>query len=293
MRHDISLPFGSLLAVLVLSTGSANAAAGGKTPRECNSELYARLAAIQAAGETASQFVHDCWYHSQAGRPTALAHPTPAASREAAETHMPAAGPHRRAELHPEPRLRIALGRRAIRSHRIAEARRVEKEQRRLARVARAARVRLALEVAGERSAEPHARTARLATLRAARMAVRRQARETRVAATPLKQARRVASNWTSDTLGAVAELGPTAREGQRMWVRVVAAGEVHIKPAVAVGSLSDRVAGGGALNCWGQPVMFVGRAGNRWSREMVCDGKPAGSNEWSAQIYYGGASTR
>ena len=77
------------------------------------------------------------------------------------------------------------------------------------------------------------------------------------------------------------------------MWVRVVAAGEVNIKPAVAVGRLADRPGNDIALNCWGQQVMFVGSSGQHWSRGMVCDGKPAGSNEWSAQIYYGGPATR
>ena len=94
----------------------------------------------------------------------------------------------------------------------------------------------------------------------------------------------------------AAATLGPTAQVGRRVWVQVATDGEVRAERAVSIGTLLGDDRREAALNCWGQPVLFVGQnqAGQdqaQWSRSMVCDGKPASDNEWSAQIHYGAAA--
>ena len=186
---------------------------------------------------------------------------------------------------------RLAQSLRSTRAVRVAELHRVEKLERRKARLA--ARILLASKKMKRARLAMFAKTRRSVPVR---FAMTEPVRRRHILALPPTRPEPSAKRpeWTTDGEldAAVASLGPSARAGQRMWVRVVAAHEVHIKPALAVGGLAGR-ADVGALNCWGQPVMFVGRGGNRWSREMVCDDKPAGANEWSAQIYYGGRETK
>ncbi len=45
-----------------------------KTVKQCNEELRKNEAALEAAGESASAFFHRCWWHSEEGKPTPIAH---------------------------------------------------------------------------------------------------------------------------------------------------------------------------------------------------------------------------
>lgn len=88
----------------------------------------------------------------------------------------------------------------------------------------------------------------------------------------------------------ALADLGPSAKEGQRIWVRVFGPSGVDREAsAVFLGDLPTDALTASPLNCWGQPVLFVRRSAEQWARSMVCDNRPADTNEWAAQVYYGG----
>lgn len=98
------------------------------------------------------------------------------------------------------------------------------------------------------------------------------------------------ATNFPDETRAALGNLGPSAREGQLVRVRVFSSSGVDKDAsAVFLGELPGAAPALNPLNCWGQPVLFVRRSSQRWSRAMVCDSRPAGANEWASQIYYGG----
>ncbi len=85
-----------VLSWLVVSAGGALASIDGATPahpaktvKQCNQELEKNAAALEAAGESASAFFHRCWFHSEQGKPTPIAHdeavPSPAGDKAAAK----------------------------------------------------------------------------------------------------------------------------------------------------------------------------------------------------------------
>ena len=92
------------------------------------------------------------------------------------------------------------------------------------------------------------------------------------------------------ETRVALSDLGPSAREGRRIWVRIVGPGGGDAgSSAVWLGGTPTGAATSNPLNCWGQPVLFVRHSGQQWSRSMVCDGPPPDTNEWASQIFYQG----
>ena len=268
MRFEMTFPLICIFSAVALTNVSA--AEPSKPIGDCSREYADRKQSLEAARVSASDFFHQCWWHTRPGKLTSVAIASPA--QTATATISPASAQH-----HARPML-LRVGTSTSLSHHHSRTARLE--LRRTKGTRHPAFYNFALRARNERRvAERHFRPA---GAEASRIALRSKRLLLVMTASPHRRlaslGNRVAIQRKPDVGGPITtpasrtvSLPPDTREGRQAWIGAMTASGPRKAPAVIIGSLTYTAVKGSSLHCWDQDVLFT-KSGARSA--LVCDGK-------------------